>query len=220
MPRQTYDAGLKNIRADIIQMGELASRMFDLYMRMFERGEMDAIPRLDEMEKLQDLIEETVEETATRLITLQSPVSKDTREVICAVRIATNWRKISSHITDTAEFIEAYSRKTRMDETMDAKEKETLECITAAAYEMIIGAAAAYADRDTEKALRIAESDDIIDAIYGKIRASLTGHDRDSCNISLCSLVVAEHLERIGDHAANVCEEVIYLEKCEMVKLN
>ncbi|MCL2549482.1 MAG: hypothetical protein FWE78_00830 [Methanimicrococcus sp.] len=219
MPRQIYDAGLKNIRDDIIQMGDLAVRMFVLYARIFEKGEMDSISRLDEMEKLQDLIEKTVEETATRLITLQSPVAKDTREVICAVRIATNWRKISSHITDMSEFIEAYARKIKMNE-MDAKEKETLNCIMAAAYEMISGAAAAYADRDPEKALKVAESDNVIDAIYSGIRSDLTGEEKDGKNISLCSLVVAEHIERIGDHAANICEEVIYLEKCELVKLN
>ena len=219
MPRQVYDAGLKSIRDDIVQMGDLAVRMFALYVRVFGKGEKEAIARLDEMEKLQDLIEKTVEETATRLITLQSPVAKDTREVICAVRIATNWRKISSHITDMADFLEAYTRKISM-ETMETKERETLRQITAAANEMIIGAAAAYATRDPEKALSIAKSDDAIDAIYSGIRSTLTDDDKDSRDVSLCSLVIAEHIERIGDHAANICEEVIYLEKCELVKLN
>ncbi|MCL2863099.1 MAG: hypothetical protein FWE54_03280 [Methanimicrococcus sp.] len=216
MPRQTYDAGLKSIRDDIIQMGDLAVRMFGLYIRIFEKGEMESIARLDEMEKLQDLIEKTVVETSTRLITLQSPVAKDTREVICAVRISTNWRKISSHITDMSEFIEVHSKKI----TMDAKEKETLECIMEAANEMMIGAASAYESRDTDKALQVAESDDIIDSIFGGIRLGLMGDESDGKHVTLYSLVLAEHIERIGDHAANICEEVIYLEKCDLVKLN
>lgn len=216
MPRQTYDAGLKSIRDDIIQMGDLAVRMFDLYTRLFKEGNNESITRLNEMEKLQDLIEKTVEETATRLITLQSPVAKDTREVICAVRIATSWRKISSHITDIVEFVEVYSKKI----TMNAEERGKLERITAAAHEIITGAASAYATRDPKKAVEVAKSDDIIDAIFGGIRAELTGEEKNSKNILLCSLMIAEHLERIGDHAANICEEVVYLEKCELVKLN
>lgn len=215
MLRQNYDEELENMRRDILRMGDLSIQMFDLCTNIFQSGP-DTAARLSEMEKQQDRIEKKIEETATRLITLQQPVAKDTREVVCAVRIATNWRKISSHITDISEYSETCPEKVRQ----NPEEREIINRITAAAADMMRDALSAYETRNAEEAVRTAGTDDEIDALFWKIRTELMTEGTEGKALSLCALMIAEHIERIGDHAANICEEIVYLEKYELVKLN
>lgn len=213
--RSHYDDELTKMREDVILMSRISTNMFEQCLGLFFNEHAISLPELEEMKKQQESIEKEIEKTATKLITLQQPVAKDTREVICAVRIATNWLKISSHITDISEYSVLCPEKIRL----NPDERKILRLIKDAAEKMLTGAADSYRTRNADKAIFVAETDDEIDNAFWKIRDNLLESGSRS-SFSFCSLMIAEHIERIGDHAANICEEVVYLEKYELVRLN
>lgn len=215
MMRNNYNGELTKMREDVILMSRVSINMFEQCINHFFGENPISIQKLEEMKKQQESIEKEIEKTATKLITLQQPVAKDTREVICAVRIATNWLKISSHITDISEYSASCPEKIRL----NPDERDMLRRIKDAAEKMLNGAADAYKTRNADKAVFVAETDDEIDNAFWKIRDNLLESGSGS-TFSFCSLMIAEHIERIGDHAANICEEVVYLEKYELVRLN
>lgn len=233
--RENYTAELERMRNAVILMGELAVEMFDLCADMFEKENAASVGKLNMMRTRQEAIEKEIEKNVTTLITLQQPVSKETREIIGAVRISANWRKIGSHITDIALYSETCSANLKSDELNYNK----LIQIKTAVFEMLTGAVSAYKMRKPDEAIKIAERDDEIDDVLKEIQESLSNESERILNkstgnsnelndpngvvpstFSLCSLIIAEHIERIGDHAADICEEIVYLERYEFLKLN
>ncbi|MCL2141870.1 MAG: hypothetical protein FWH46_03215, partial [Methanimicrococcus sp.] len=77
----------------------------------------------------------------------------------------------------------------------------------------------AYKTRDYAKAVLTAKMDDEIDYIFRKIRDKIEEEEPQN-RASLCSMMLANHIERICDHAANICEEIVYLENYELIRLN
>lgn len=216
--RENYTAELERMRNAVILMGEIAVEMFELCAGLFESENSISTEKLGMMRKRQEAIEKEIEKNVTTLITLQQPVSKETREIICAVRISSNWRKIGSHITDVAEYSKTCSGKIKADEV----NYEKLIQIKTAAFEMLTNSVNAYKMRNPDDAVHIAKTDDKIDSVLKEIQESLS-NEKDSTvsnNSPLCSLIIAGHIERIGDHAADICEEIVYLERYEFLKLN
>jgi phosphate transport system protein len=203
------------MREDIILMSRISTNMFEQCMRLFFDERAVSIQNLEEMKKQQEVIEKEIERTAAKLITLQQPVAKDTREIICAVLIAADWMKISSHITDISDISVLCTEKIEL----DSEEWKMLRLIKDAAEKMLNGAAEAYRTRNTDKALFTAETDDEIDRTLWKMWNNFPESGGGS-SFSFYPLMIAEHIERIGDHAANICEEIMYLEKYEQVRLN
>lgn len=216
MLREIYDAELMKLRETLFEMGDNAVQMFSMCMDDYLREDLHSFFELKGMEKQQERREKEIEETAGHLITLQQPVAKETREVICAVRIAANWRKISSHITDISEYRKKCSEACRP----EMNELQLLQQMTKAAEDMMTEAAGAYRFRDWEKAVQTAQRDDEIDRLFWEIRKEIMAKKENKASAFISALIPAEHIERIGDHAANICEEVVYLEKYELVKLN
>lgn len=218
MMRENYTAELERMRNAVILMGEIAIEMFDLCADIFENRDSVSLNQLIMMRRRQEAIEKEIEKNVTTLITLQQPVSKETREIIGAVRISANWRKIGSHITDIAEFAETCSCKIKTDEI---NYKKLLQ-IKTTVFEMLTETVNAYKMRKPDKAVRIAEMDDKIDNVLKEIQESFSNDHDDAVSntLSLCSLIIADHIERIGDHAADICEEIVYLERYEFLRLN
>ncbi|MDR0768072.1 MAG: phosphate signaling complex protein PhoU [Methanosarcinales archaeon] len=215
MMRKSYNKELKEMRDEVIQMGDLVLKIFNHSSDTFFDKEPVSAEKLEKMVKKLETIEKGIEKMAASIITLQQPVAKDTREIICAVRIAMSWLKIGSHIADIYEYSDTCPEKIKN----NPRERDVLKTIKAITHEMLIDAADAYKSRDTDKASIVAKKDDEVDLIFEEIRRDII-KENDTTSFSLCSLMIVGHIERIGDHIANICEDIIYLERYEIVRLN
>ncbi|MDY0266601.1 MAG: PhoU domain-containing protein [Methanimicrococcus sp.] len=213
--RKDYELELSQMRNNVILMSRTSIEMFEQCLSVFFKENDFSMKQLEDLQKKQELLEKEIKKAATSLITRQQPVAKDTREVICAIRIATNWLKICSHITDISEYAAVCPQKIMA----NSEEENILLQLNSTAAEMLQGTSDAYKTRDTNKAIAVAKTDDLIDQTFWDIRNNILSGGQNA-SYSICALMIAEHIERIADHAANICEEIVYLENYELVKLN
>ncbi|MDV0446867.1 Phosphate-specific transport system accessory protein PhoU [Methanosarcinaceae archaeon Ag5] len=213
MLRQQYQQDMDKMKKIILHMGAIAYDMFEQSMDAFWNQDEELAKDVTEMDNTPDMLERSIEVTAIHLISLQQPLARDTRELICAIRIATDLERVSDHAVDISEYALYEQRNKVSDDLM-----ESLTRIRQKTGDMLLGAMKAYETRDIELAYRIAEMDDDIDVVFWNMRTSImNGNPYD---IPLQVLILAEHIERIADYATNICEEVVYLVKYEHVKLN
>jgi phosphate transport system protein len=155
-----------------------------------------------------DVLEHQIEEKAILTIARRQPVARDLREIMVAIRVASDLERIGDLAKNTAKRTHAMSdqlpRKlmagvTRMGRLAQVELKNILD---------------AYSRTDAEMAMEVWRSDEELDALYNSIfRELLTYMMEDPRNISLCThlLFGAKNMERIGDHATNIAENIYYL---------
>lgn len=143
------------------------------------------------------------------LITTQQPIAQDLRTVSSILKVVTDIERIGDHASDIAELIQ------QMDHKQLERYSGHLQPMIAASREMVHEAVSAFVARDQKKANDVIASDDIIDKLFDKVKDDIVIHikeDRSDAIESLDALMLAKYLERIGDHAVNICEWEIFRE--------
>ena len=149
-------------------------------------------------------LERSIEAQCLMLITTQQPIAQDLRTVSSILKVVTDIERIGDHASDIAELIQQMERYSGH-----------LQPMIAASREMVHEAVSAFVARDQKKANDVIASDDIIDKLFDKVKNDIVIHikeDRSDAIESLDALMLAKYLERIGDHAVNICEWEIFRE--------
>ena len=139
----------------------------------------------------------------------QQPIAQDLRTVSSILKVVTDIERIGDHASDIAELIQ------QMDHKQLERYSGHLQPMIAASREMVHEAVSAFVARDQKKANDVIASDDIIDKLFDKVKNDIVIHikeDRSDAIESLDALMLAKYLERIGDHAVNICEWEIFRE--------
>ncbi len=150
-----------------------------------------------------------IEYDAFLTIARRSPVAVDLREVVAAIRISGDLGRIANHAASIANRAIKMGAATRL-----PRASLGLRHMTALAVELLEGALAAYGNRDVEPARRVWERDADLDSLEGSVAHDLVSQmieDPRSISFSAHTLSAARSLERVGDHATNIAETVIYL---------
>ena len=192
----------------MVLMGSMAESMIQLAVRrLMERSEASAqevFNKEDEVDKLQ--VE--VDDMAVKLIALQQPVAADVRFLFMASRIVTELERIADqavNITQNAQFVlQQASLKPMVDIPImaDIVQKMLRESLTA------------MTDRNVELAERVRSEESKVDAFRDQIFRTLLTYmmaDPGTIQRALSLILISRNLERIGDHATNIAEEVIYM---------
>ncbi|MGH6854398.1 MAG: phosphate signaling complex protein PhoU [Aestuariivirga sp.] len=205
---RAYDEDLAALKTMLAQMGGLAEQQLD--------GAIDALIRRDtalastiiEADSKIDALERQIEEKAILTIARRQPMALDLREIMVAIRISSDLERIGDLAKNTAKRTHAIS---------DALPRKLITGLTRMgrlAQEELKTVLDAYAQADAEKAMAVWRSDEELDALYNSIfRELLTYMMEDPRNIGLCThlLFGAKNMERIGDHATNIAENIYYL---------
>jgi phosphate transport system protein len=212
---KAYDDDLAALKAMLSEMGGLAeeqlARSIDALVRR-DTKLADAVIRADE--KI-DALEIAVEEKAVLTIAKRQPMAKDLRNIMVAIRIAADIERIGDLAKNIAKRAHAIYDNIPPRLT---KGLERLGDLSQAQVKLILDA---FAASDAEKAMEVWRHDEDIDALYNSIfRELLTYMMEDPRMIGACThlLFAAKNIERIGDHATNIAENIYYLVKGEMLK--
>ena len=212
---KSYDEDLAALKMLLAQMGGLAEQQLDDAIDALSRRDTTLADRVIQNDERIDMLERQIEEKAILTIAKRQPMARDLREIMVAIRVASDLERIGDLAKNTAKrahaISEALPRKlmtgvTRMGRLAQSELKDILD---------------AYARSDAEKALEVWRSDEELDSLYNSIfRELLTYMMEDPRNISLCThlLFGAKNMERIGDHATNIAEEVVYLAEGEDIR--
>ena len=134
-------------------------------------------------------------------------MARDLRQISAALKMITDMERIGDHAADISEMT------ILMAGTPYIRNIEHLQTMAKEAMVMLVKSIEAYVEKDLEKAEKVIESDDVIDDLFDQIKAELIDaihQNPDNGEQAADLLMVSKYLERIGDHATNIAEWVIF----------
>jgi phosphate transport system protein len=205
----SFDTELQALRSAIMEMGGLAEKMLSEGMTALVRRDVELAQKVVMMDARVDQLEREIEEKAILTIAKRQPMAVDLREIVSAIRIASDIERIGDMAKNIGKRTLAISGQfepqkvvlgvNRMTDLVLAQLKDVLD---------------AYSTNNVDKALDVWKRDGATDALYTSLfRELLTYMMEDPRNITFCThlLFTAKNVERIGDHTTNIAETVHYL---------
>lgn len=204
-----FDDDLRFLLEKISQMGGQASSMVSRSVQSLVKSDAELAKSVIDEDSMLDKQQRELDDRAVLIIAKRQPMAQDLREVIGALRVGSDLERIGDLGTNIAR------RVIEIDEVVQPKKLvRGLERLTDMAIGQLNDALDAYVAKDVEKAHSVWMGDEEIDAVYTSLfRELLTYMMEDPRTISLCThlLFCAKNVERIGDHATNVAETVLYI---------
>ena len=202
---KSYDTELTRLTGEIVRMGQLSVRQLEAAIDVVERRDERAAQRVVDNDDTIDRMEQEVSHDVVRLLALRAPMAGDLRNVFAALRIAADIERIGDYAANVAK------RAIPLSMVAPVRPAAGLEHLATLAAVGVRDVLAAYQDRDAERAHAVWQNDTVLDEAYtGYFRQLLTYMMEDPRNITPCThlLFMAKNIERIGDHATNIAENV------------
>ncbi len=204
--RSLFDEQLALLNNELIAMGSLCEEAIALAAKALSEGNGDLAKKVSAIENEIDQKERDIEALCLKLLLHQQPVARDLRQISAALKMITDMERIGDQAEDIAEIIPFLNGRTPS-ETLPLYRMEK------ATIKMVTDSIDAYVKRDMELANAVREHDDIVDECFDGVKAELINdisknpHDGE---FALDLLMIAKYFERIGDHAVNIAEWVIF----------
>jgi len=205
---KSYDEDLGTLKTMLARMGGLAEEQLDNAIDALSRRDTALADRVIHNDERIDMLERQIEEKAVLTIAKRQPMARDLREIMVAIRVASDLERIGDLAKNTAK------RAHAMPEALPRKLMAGLIRMGRLAQTELKNILDAFGRSDADLAMEVWRSDEELDALYNSIfRELLTYMMEDPRNIGLCThlLFGAKNMERIGDHATNIAENIYYL---------
>jgi phosphate transport system protein len=204
---KSYDEEQQGLLDELIRMGQMSVAQLDAALDVVERRDDKAAERVIGNDEAIDALEQQVNHDVIRLIR-RGPLAGDLRVILAALRVASDIERIGDLAANIAKRSMALNLAPPLPHTRG------LDALGRMAARQVRDVLDAYVQRDGEAALRVRASDAELDTLYtGLFRELLTYMMEDARAITPCThlLFMAKNLERIGDHATNIAENVWFL---------
>ncbi|MDJ0946197.1 MAG: phosphate signaling complex protein PhoU [Kiloniellales bacterium] len=211
---KAFDEQLEEMRRTIVRMGGMVEAELSGAVEALTRRDSEMAQRIIESDQEVDVLEQKVDELVIRLLALRQPMAVDLREVLCALKVATDLERIGDYACNIAKRAMALSQMRPIRSLHSPKRMARL------VQSQIKKVVDAYVERDGAKALEVWRGDEEVDEMYTSLfRELLTYMMEDPRDITPGThlLFVARNIERIGDHATNVAEYIYYLDTGERI---
>ena len=206
--RTHYERLLRELKNRLLIMGSNAESMISDSIRSFvdRRATLaaDVIERDDEIDRL----ELEIDDLCYEILALEQPVACDLRILATALKIVKDLERIGDIAVNIAERVLELTQEPELKRLID------LQMMADAAQKILKESLDAFVDSDADLAEKIIFNDKLVDAMYEQVfRTMLTYMLEDPRSISraLKLIFIAKHLERVGDHSANIAEMVVFL---------
>ena len=212
---KSYDEELNRMTGVIAQMGGLVEQQISASVAALVRRDTERAAEIVAIDRRIDMLEDEVEQLALRLLALRHPVAFDLRQVTTALKIASDLERMGDYAANVAK------RTITLSKLEPIRPSFQIPRIAELVQGMVKDVLDAFVDRDVEKALSVWRRDEDVDTIYNSLfRELLTYMMEDPRHITPCThmLFIAKNLERIGDHATNVAEQVNFLVRGKTVE--
>ncbi|MDR2558581.1 MAG: phosphate signaling complex protein PhoU [Oscillospiraceae bacterium] len=206
--RNNFDGQLKELNNNLIEMGALIEHAISAAAGalLSQNIELAATVKADERES--DKKEKQIEALCYDLLLRQQPVARDLRIISAALKMVTDMERIADQAVDIAEIT------THLVGQKFIKQPEDIAEMAEAAKKMLKESIDSFVNRDLELAKSVLEHDDTVDKLFTTIRGDLIAlilENPENGEQALDLLMIAKYLERIGDHASNIAEWVIFM---------
>ena len=206
--RSRFDSQLALLNTELIRMGALCEEAISKAAKALEDGDHTLAEQVKPLEGEIDQMERDIETLCLKLLLQQQPVARDLRQISAAMKIITDMERIGDQAADIAEIILAMLSQGYVPEDVGHIREMAAEVI-----KMVTESVDSYVRQDTVRARLVIARDDIVDQCFDRVKQVLIGEiaaDPDCGEHALDLLMIDKYLERIGDHAVNIAERVIF----------
>lgn len=215
MHKRLIEDNLNQIRDRLLLMGGAAEKAIMLSMRALEERDSDLAQRVIAEDDVVDRLETEVDQMCVDVLVLKQPAASDLRFVVSVARTAPMVERIADHAGNIAKHTLALNGQPELTFDLD------LSKMADVVQEMLVDGLDAFTSGDPEKARKIIERDDEVDSLYDFNYAKLiSAMERDPSLVArgVEWLAVIKHLERIADYVTNICEQIIYMARGQIIK--
>ena len=204
--RNRFDEQLYKLNREIIEMGAMCEEAIETASRALTTGNVELAGKVLAEGSAIDQMEREIESRCMKLLLHQQPVARDLRQISAALKMITDMERIGDQAEDIAEIVTFLNGHTM--EGMEIIEEMAQETI-----EMVTFSVDAFVKKDVALAKTVIARDDVVDDYFSKVKhgiISLIAENPADGEFALDLLMISKYLERIGDHATNIAEWVIY----------
>ncbi len=215
--REAFDRELTGLQDDLLRMGALVEEAVRRSIEVLRARSVEQADAVIEADNTIDALHLDLEERCLRLMATQQPMAKDLRTIAAVWTITIDLERIGDHAEDVARATKRMADQPLLKPLIDIPQMAEI------VQQMLRAGLDAFVQRDAGLAQEMAAMDDRVDHLYGQVfRELLTYMLEDPRNIQRAThlLMVAQGLERMGDHATNIAERVIYMVTGTLKELN
>ena len=205
--RNRFDRQLSTLNDELIEMGSMIEKSIETAIKALVNQDVDLARHAIEADEEIDRQERIIEDLCLKLLLQQQPVAKDLRLISSALKMITDMERIGDHASDISEITIALADQPYI------KKLEHIQQMAKETMIMLVGSIEAFVDKDLEKANEVIKRDDVVDDLFNKVKKELIQmihENADKGEQAADLLMVAKYMERIGDHATNISEWVIF----------
>lgn len=207
MPRINFKKQLEQLNDQMITMGSMIENAIETAIAALVSQDTSRAEEAIAYDMEIDAQERNIEQLCYKLLLMQQPVAGDLRVVSATMKMITDMERIGDHAADISELTLLMAGKPYIREITDIEQmaKETTVMVTKSVD--------AYVNRDLEMAREVIAMDDMVDDLFNKVKSEIIGEIRagaDDGEQTTDLLMAAKYFERIGDHATNIAEWVIF----------
>lgn len=204
--RNRFDNQLFELNRELIEMGAMCEEAIGSVVQALITGDIALAEKVKANSSGIDQMERAIESRCMKLLLHQQPVARDLRQISAALKMITDMERIGDQAEDIAEIVTFLKGH-----TMEGL--ELIEEMAGEATKMVTASVDAFVEKNVELAQNVIDQDDVVDDYFSKVKCGiidLIDANPADGEFALDLLMIAKYFERIGDHATNIAEWVIY----------
>lgn len=204
--RNRFDEQLTHLNNELITMGALCEEAISGCVKYLIDNDITMRDSTLETDKQIDQKERDIERLCMRLLMQQQPVATDLRVISSALKMISDMERIGDQASDIAEIVKHIPNN-----SLDGKTH--IADMARATIKMVTDSVDSFVEQDISLAKSVIKNDDEVDALFNKVKSELIQaiqNSEDNAEALIDLLMIAKYFERIGDHAENIAEWVIY----------
>lgn len=205
--RNRFDRQLAQLNDEMIEMGSMIEEAIEKAVSALVNKDIEKAKEAIASDEEIDQQEREIENLCLKLLLQQQPVARDLRQISSALKMITDMERIGDHAADISEITILMSGAPYI------KKLEHIQEMAKETMQMLVTAIDAFVEKDLDKAQKVISHDDVVDDLFRQVKTELIQlihENADNGEQAADLLMIAKYFERIGDHATNISEWVIF----------
>ncbi len=204
--RNKFDIQLEMLNNSLISMGALCENAIACAVKALVNNDNSLAKHAIEVDKEIDQKEKDIESLCLKLLLQQQPVARDLRAISSALKMITDMERIGDQAADIAEIV-------TFTDLSESRNKVHITDMAQAVIKMVTESIDAFVKKDLQLAEDVIEYDDVVDDLFNKVKkdtVTFIASEASQGEQAVDIIMIAKYLERIGDHATNIAEWVVF----------
>ncbi len=211
--RMAFEKELIQLKNAVREMHEMAEISYNKLVMAAVNNQKESYEQLLTVNRDFVDMQRKIEAMCLKLLTMQQPLATDLRLVSAALKVVTDIERIGDHVTDMAELF------LRLDPPYNPSRNMILQSMLEEAKEMLHYAAEAFVNGDIGLAEKVIAQDDVVDDLFNQAKGSMMQGIREQRlepDEIVDTLMLVKYVEKIADHAVNICEWSVFQKTGDM----